>query len=227
MTRTSPRFRSQLPRKVGALVVAVGLTMSLSFAMGGAAEAAKPPPVTGTAQCTLSGGVLTFEPGLRYKDHITGIQKGRGPSNGALTANLIGCTDAALGPAPGGIDHGTLQAGTHVAGSYRNLSSGIKIRRLRIDWFTADNAVVGRSWMKMVMSITPGFDFYALATVSSTASTLMRSTVFPTRQLVVHARDAATNLVDQRQLLQSRADDAWAGRRLDHDRSTCTLRPTW
>lgn len=154
--------------------------MSLSFATGGAAGAVKPPPVTGSARCTLNSGVLTFEPGLRYKDHISGIQKGRGASNGTLTANLTGCTNAALEPAPGVIDHGTLQAGTRVAGSYCNLSNGIKIRRPRIDWFTADNAVIGRSWLKMVMSIAPGSDsWYAPATVSATATTLKRSSVFP------------------------------------------------
>jgi hypothetical protein len=137
-------------------------------------------PTTGSVRCSITFPVMTFTPGLRDKDHISGIQKGRGRAKGTFTAALGGCTDVALGPAPGGIDHGSLHANTRVAGSYCNLGDGIKLGAARIDWFRADNTPIGSSKLRAAVSVQPGFDhFYAPETATFTGSAKPSAKVLP------------------------------------------------
>jgi hypothetical protein len=144
--------------------------VTLGAVAGSAPAGARIPPVAGSVRCAISNPIMTFTPGLRYKDHISGIQKGRGRSSGTFTAGLSDCTDPLSGPAPGGIDHGSLHALTHVGGSSCNLSEGIKLRRAAIDWFRADNAAIGRTKVKLTVSVHL-FDFYSPGTASFAGTT--------------------------------------------------------
>jgi hypothetical protein len=140
--------------------------------------------VTGSVRCAISNPTMTFSPGLRYKDHISGVQKGRGRSNGTLTAGLSSCTDPSLGPAPGGIDHGSLHALTHVGGSYCNLSEGIKLSRAAIDWFRSDNTAIGSTKVKLTVSVHL-FDFYSPGTATFAGTTKPNAKVLPSGSVMM------------------------------------------
>jgi hypothetical protein len=169
------------------LIVAT-LVLSAAAPLGAVAASAPAgaavPPVTGSVRCAISNPVMTFTPGLRYKDHITGIQKGRGRSSGTLTAGLSGCTDPSSGPAPGGIDHGSLHGLTHVGGSYCNLSEGIKLRRVAIEWFRFDNTLIGTTRVKLAVSVQP-FDFYSPGTATFGGTTKANAKVLPSGALTM------------------------------------------
>ena len=95
---------------------------------------------------------MTFTPGLRYRQHIEGIQRGRGPSATNLTADLSGCTDASNGPAPGGIDHGTLQGTGKVSGSYCEKLDRLKLTT-DVVWESAGNVGIGRTTVKLAVDV--------------------------------------------------------------------------
>lgn len=157
-----------------ALLALVGFAVT-SIAVTPAA--AKIPRITGGVRCTISNASMTFNPGLRYRDHIEGVQKGRGPSATSFTAELSGCTDPSNGPAPAGIDHGTLQGNGKVSGSYCEKLDRLKLSTT-VTWRKADNTVVGDTVVKLAVDVTiPGFD--PPWTLSFAGPAKARSIVFP------------------------------------------------
>jgi hypothetical protein len=160
-------------RNTLALLAVVAFVISIGIVPA----AAKIPRITGDIRCTISNGSMTFNPGLRYRDHIEGTQKGRGPSATGFTADLSGCTNASNGPAPAGIDHGTLQATGKVSGSYCEKLDRLKVTT-DVVWARADNFVVGRTVVKLAVDVaTPGFnDPWTLAFAGRAKGS---STVFP------------------------------------------------
>ena len=134
------------------------VTAVVATSFGIAPADAKVARVTGGVRCTISDGAMTFTPGLRYREHIEGFQKGRGPAATTFGAELSGCTAPAGGAAPGGIDHGALQSTGKVRGSYCEKLDGMKLLTT-ITWRQADDTVVGKTVVKLGVSLaTPGFD---------------------------------------------------------------------
>lgn len=164
--------------------VMVGAVATLGTVTSSAPAGARTPPVTGSVRCAISDPIMTFTPGLRYKDHISGIQKGRGRSNGTFTAGLSGCADPSLGPASGGIDHGSLHARTHVGGSYCNLSEGVKLSGAAIDWFRSDNTAIGSTKVKLTVSVHL-FGFYEHGTATFAGTTKPNANVLPSGSVAI------------------------------------------
>jgi hypothetical protein len=136
------------------LLAAVGL----AAASLGAAPAGAKIVIPGSVRCTISNASMTFTPGLRYRQHIEGVQKGRGPSATTLTADLSGCTDASNGPAPGGIDHGTLQGTGKVSGSYCEKLDRLKLTT-DVAWESTGNAGIGHTVVKLAVDVSmPSFN---------------------------------------------------------------------
>jgi hypothetical protein len=154
------------------VLVAVAATL-----VGVTPAAAKVPKVPGSIRCTIADPSFTFNPGLRYRNHLEGVQKGRGPSTATFAAALSGCTDPANGPAPAGIDHATVLGLGKVSGSYCEKLDRLKLKTT-VTWSKADNTLVGSTVVKLAITIAkPSFDDPWTFTFTGTAKGGSR--VFP------------------------------------------------
>ena len=157
------------------LLAAVGLATATLGATPAAARIARVP---GDIRCTISNASMTFVPGLRYRQHIEGVQSGRGNSFVNLTADLSGCTAANGGAAPADIDHGTLNGLGKVSGSYCE-----KLQRVRVSttavWYQATQEIaVGTTNAKLKIDVAmPSFN--DPWTLSFAGRAKAGSTVFP------------------------------------------------
>jgi hypothetical protein len=156
------------------LLAALGIAVTWVGVQPAAAAVARIP---GGAHCSMSNASFSFNPGLRYRNHIEGIQKGRGPSLATFTADLASCTDPSSGPAPAGIDHATLSGTGKVPGSYCEKLDRLKVLTT-ISWMTTDDTVVGSTVVRLGIGVAkPSFEAPWTFTFAGTAR--RGSHVFP------------------------------------------------